>query len=154
MISRSIPSKVALGAAAAAVVAAGMISSASGASAAGSSAPAAVGVAAPASFVSDPHLISQGGGVAQFVVAVPSDGWYEVDYQVNYPDSEGLVKTWINNWQLADLVTPIEKSSLGGSVFATNVQTQCVYLYAGQYTITAQGVRLPGSALVKLVEVN
>jgi hypothetical protein len=154
MISRSIPSKVALGAAAVAVVATGMISSAAGASAAGSTAPAAVGVAAPALFVSQSHLISRSGGVAQFDVNVPSDGWYQVDYQVGYPDSRGLVRTWINNWKMRNLVTPIEKSSLGGSVFATNVRTQYVYLYAGRYTITAQGVRLPASALVKLVEVN
>jgi hypothetical protein len=152
MISRSIPSKVALGAAAVVVVAAGMISSASGASAADPGAPAVVGAATPAAFNASVGTLTPSQKVVQTVVDVPSDGWYEVNYMVGYPNSEGLVKTWIGDWQLPDLVTPIAKSDLGGSSFGTNVKSQCVFLYAGQHAITSQAVRLPYTAVVTMVQ--
>ncbi len=146
MIRRSILAKVALTAAAAAAVAAGTISSASAVS---SSAEPVGAVAAPAPTRLDLGMVTPQARVIQKVVDVPA-GFYEVSWQMSYPEVEGKVRTNVDGQQLADLVTPAKPGTFGVSA-----ETECVYLTAGQHTIIIEGTSLPSiGAIASLVQVG
>jgi hypothetical protein len=71
-------------------------------------------------------------------VNVPVAGEYQVNYFVNYPNTSGLMRTFVDGKKLADVVSPAVPGTYG-----TIAKSECIQLTAGQHTFRLTGVKFP-----------